>query len=128
MVGKELHTGTGTETTRHRCPGARYGKTGKGGSRRSDGIGLTQATWGGGGGGGRERERRTKKCNPKDGRRRNDEQRNSQVGFPLEEQHKVRLGRSPTSSNAAALIYRVSILFFEAKSHLHFVFAFTQQR
>ena len=38
------------------------------------------------------------------------------------------LGRSPTSSNAAALIFRVSILFFEAKSHLHFVFAFTQQR
>ena len=37
-------------------------------------------------------------------------------------------GRSPTSSNAAALIFRVSILFFEAKSHLHFVFAFTQQR
>ena len=26
--GKELHTGT--ETTRHRCPGAGYGKTGKG--------------------------------------------------------------------------------------------------
>ena len=39
-----------------------------------------------------------------------------------------RLGRSPTSSNAAALIFRVSVLFFEAKSHLHFVFAFTQQR
>ena len=27
--GMELHAGT--ETTRHRCPGARYGKTGKGG-------------------------------------------------------------------------------------------------
>ena len=26
--GKELHNGT--EKTRHRCPGARYGKTGKG--------------------------------------------------------------------------------------------------
>ena len=38
------------------------------------------------------------------------------------------LGRSPTSSNAAALIFCVSIPFFEAKSHLHFVFAFTQQR
>ena len=38
------------------------------------------------------------------------------------------LGRSPTSSNAAALIFRVSVLIFEAKSHLHFVLAFTQQR
>ena len=38
------------------------------------------------------------------------------------------LGRRPTSSKAAALIFRVSILFFEAKSHLHFVFVFTQQR
>ena len=38
------------------------------------------------------------------------------------------LGRSPTSSKAAALIFRVSVLFFEAKSHLHFVLAFTQQR
>ena len=38
------------------------------------------------------------------------------------------LGRSPTSSNAAALIFRVSVLFFEAKSHLHFDLAFTQQR
>ena len=37
------------------------------------------------------------------------------------------LGRSPTSSNAAALIFRVSVLIFEAKSHLHFVLAFTQQ-
>ena len=45
--GKELHTGT--ETTRHRCPGARYGKTGKGGSRRSEGIGLTHAHGEGGG-------------------------------------------------------------------------------
>ena len=40
----------------------------------------------------------------------------------------VFLGRSPTSSNAAALIFRVSVLIFEAKSHLHFVLAFTQQR
>ena len=38
------------------------------------------------------------------------------------------LGRSPISSKAAALIFRVSVLFFEAKSHLHFVLAFTQQR
>ena len=38
------------------------------------------------------------------------------------------LGRSPTSSNAVALVFRVSVLFFEAKSHLHFVFAFTLQR
>ena len=38
------------------------------------------------------------------------------------------LGRSPTSSNAAALIFRVSVLVFEAKSHLHFYLAFTQQR
>ena len=38
------------------------------------------------------------------------------------------LGRSPTSSNTAALIFRVSVLYFEAKSHLHFVLAFTQQR
>ena len=34
------------------------------------------------------------------------------------------LGHSPTSSNAAALIFRVSVLFFEAKSHLHFCFSF----
>ena len=48
--GKELHTGT--ETTRHRCPGTRYGKTGKGGGgdRRSEGIGLTHAHGEGGGG------------------------------------------------------------------------------
>ena len=41
--GKELHTGT--ETMRHRCPGARYGKQvgGGGGGRRSEGIGLTHA-------------------------------------------------------------------------------------
>ena len=45
--GKELHTGT--EKTRHRCPGARYGKTGKGGSRRSEGIRLTHAHGEGGG-------------------------------------------------------------------------------
>ena len=31
---------------------------------------------------------------------------------------------SPTSSNAAALIFRVSVLLFEAKSHLHFYLAF----
>ena len=40
----------------------------------------------------------------------------------------ISLGRSPTSSNAAALIFRVSVLIFEAKSHLHFYFALTQQR
>ena len=34
--GKELHIGT--EPTRHRCPGARYGKTGKGESRRNEGV------------------------------------------------------------------------------------------
>ena len=34
------------------------------------------------------------------------------------------LGRSPTSSNAAALIFRVPVLIFEAKSHLHFLFSF----
>ena len=32
-------------------------------------------------------------------------------------------GGGPTGSNAAALIFRVSVLFFEAKSHLHFVLA-----
>ena len=37
-------------------------------------------------------------------------------------------GSSPTSSNATALIFRVSVLFFEAKSHLRFYLAFTQQR
>ena len=37
----------------------------------------------------------------------------------------LELGRSPTSSNAVALIFRVSVLFFEAKSHLHFVLAVT---
>ena len=37
-------------------------------------------------------------------------------------------GRRLTSSNAAALIFRNSKLFFEAKSHVRFVLAFTQQR
>ena len=33
-------------------------------------------------------------------------------------------GRSPTSSNVAALIFRASLLFFEAKSRQHFGFRF----
>ena len=49
------------------------------------------------------------------------------TNFATEFFHTV-LGRSPTSSHAEALIFRVSVLFFEAKSHLHFVLAFTQQR
>ena len=50
------------------------------------------------------------------------------ISSPEKKQSCGTLGRSPTSSNAAALIFRVSVLIFEAKSHLHFVLAFTQQR